>query len=622
MKSIIYSGLFLSFFSSYTEFIGHECGFAFLHFKKPLTEIHKKYGTPNFGIHKMRLLMEKQRNRGQDGAGLGVVKYTTGEINRIRFAQKQSIDSIFLRCSQTLLHEYPTHMTEEQLEKNHDFLGRTYLGHLRYGTHSGDSTTLCQPLLRYSKQNNQRFLLAGNFNLTNTQELLEMLDGKGIQPKNTSDTQVVMEHLFYELKKHPKDFHHYLVDIIASCSEKWDGGYTFVGVLGTNEFFMVRDPYGIRPGFYYEHEDFIAAASERSALMNTFDVETEDIKEIKPGSVITWSNQTKEETIIQEEKRCECSFERIYFSRPEDPDIYQERKALGKELATRVLEAIDYDIKNAVFCFVPNTSQIAFEGLVQELEIKVKHNHLTKLCTKARKKPLNYHDLEELTYPRVRVEHILNKNQKLRTFIAQASGRSALIKHMYGVTRGIVKPTDTIVVLDDSIVRGATLQQSIIEQLISLHPKRIIIVSSAPPILFPDCYGIDMSQLELFVAFRAALQLIYEHDKEELLEDIYDACVDQMYLPPHKMKNHLKKLYDQFTHTELENKIAELITPKNTNWKGEIKVLYQTIEGLHKAIPNYSGDWYFSGNYPTPGGYKVVNTSYYNWWNGINKRAY
>ncbi len=626
------------------------CGLAMVRLLKPLSYYNEQYGNIAWGLHSMCSLMEGQRNRGQDGAGVVALKLNMPPgvkyQSRIRFAGQNAIDRVFshvLKDVHTLQPEQHEMVCKDQCR----FLGEVYLGHVRYGTYGENEIGQCQPYRTKHNIASKRFSLAGNFNMTNAKDLFQDLVYRGLNLDRQADTFIMLEQIRCQLDRE----HEYLrseitsrsfdrmtgkelmqkisdeidlVRVLRAASRKWDGGYVFGGVLGNGDSFVCRDPAGIRPGYYYMNDEVFAAASERAALCSAFDVDPGEIAPIKPGHVIVLKadgrfEQTQFTSLLPVK---ECTFERIYFSRAHDVDIYNERKKLGAQLAERVLDALDWDVQNAVFTFIPNSSEPAYFGLVSRVEELVRMRHMNNVWKKHTDNTINFEDITNIANMRVRADRLVFKNQKLRTFIAEGSTRSNLIARLYDVTKGAVKSTDTLIAVDDSIVRGMTLQHSILTQLIRLKPKRIIVVSSAPPILYPDCYGIDMSNLQKFIGFRAAVALIKERGNEQLLKDIEQACLAQEHKKPSEMRNLLASLYDQFSLQELEEKIAELVYPQNEDWQGEIKIIYQTVDKLHEAINGHHGDWYFTGNYPTTGGYKVLNQSFINWAQGKNKRAY
>ena len=629
--------------------INHECGIALIRLLKPLEYYLGKYGTSLYGLQKLHLLMQKQHNRGQDGAGMACVKFDLPPgkkyINRIRSNSATPIKTIFNKVYtrfEEISQYHPDRMNDVGwLKNNLDFTGELFLGHLRYGTYGGNNVKNLHPLKRANNWKTRNLLLAGNFNMTNNDELFQTLVELGQYPQETSDTITVLEkvghfldeeneRLYHELKQQgvsKKEATKYLIEkldilpIIRDSAKRWDGGYVIGGLLGHGDAFVMRDPAGIRPAFYYADDEVVVAASERPVIQTAFNVSINQVKELKPGHtlIIKKNGTVQNERFIDPLKKKACSFERIYFSRGSDKDIYLERKKLGSLLGDKVLKAIDYDLKNTVFSYIPNTASVAFQGLVESLEDFVSEQISEKVLHEQGN--LTAERLSILFSNRPRVETIAVKDAKLRTFITADSHRDDLVAHIYDVTYGVVKNnTDTLVVLDDSIVRGTTLKQSIIRILDRLHPKNIIITSSAPQIRYPDCYGIDMARLEDFIAFRAAIQLLKESHQEHIINEVYVKCKAQENLPKEEITNHVKEIYKPFSAEQISEKIAALITSKEV--KAKVSVIYQSIENLHKAIPNHTGDWYFTGDYPTPGGNKVVNKSFINYVEGRKERAY
>ena len=629
------------------------CGIAFVRLRKPLIYYQEKYGDPAWGLHKLYLLMEKQRNRGQDGAGIALVKFDPQPGQKFLFgtrsAKRNSIARVFDTIAQDLAKPFlPIHVTDQELKTHYDFLGEVYLGHLRYGTHGGLDKSCCQPKICKNDIPSQNIAIAGNFNLTNTSGLLAELVKFGLCPTQKTDTHIILNYLSYCLNRE----HHYLKEQICRqivgqppheqelcqtvaralepgrmlqwATRNWDGGYVFAGIIGNGDAFICRDPSGIRPVYIYIDDEVVAAASERVALANVFNTEFDTIKPINPGTVfVIKQDGTMYETEFKtpQEKK-ECLFERIYFSRMHDPAIYKERKALGKQLAPRVLEELGGDISHAVFTYIPNSGETACIGLVEEINRIVRAQQADTLWEKIKTGEATRNDLDQLAQCSAQYERLVYKDQALRTFITHDAARKTLVSHIYDVTKDIVKPEDTLVIIDDSIVRGITLREAIITQLSRLKPKRIIVVCSCPPILYPDCYGIDMSQLNKFIAFQAAQEILRDQGKENILEEITQQCLRQNNKMVETVHNYVKRLYDHCSHEQLEKKIAELARPTSIDWDGQLTIIYQTIEGLHKAIPNFSGDWYFTGQYPTTGGYLVVNRSYINQYRGHEIRAY
>ncbi|MGV3545665.1 MAG: class II glutamine amidotransferase [Pedobacter sp.] len=632
-----------------SEQIKHECGIAFIRLLKPLSYYQEKYGTALYGLNKLYLLMEKQHNRGQDGAGIATIKLDmkpgSRYISRYRSMAQNAVADIFGYVQNkfvSIQEETPELMKDtEFLKQNVSFIGEVLLGHLRYGTHGKNSIENCHPFLRQNNWMTRNLVIAGNFNMTNVDELLEQLYELGQHPKEKADTVTVLEKighflddenqaLFDEYKKdgltnveitHKISENLNIANILKRSAKSWDGGYAMSGIVGNGDAFVMRDPAGIRPAFYYVDDEVVVAASERPAIQTAFKVQINNVKEIKPGhALIIKKDGTVTEEMFREplEKKA-CSFERIYFSRGSDADIYKERKKLGELLCDPILKSVNYDLKNTVFSFIPNTAEVSFYGMVDGLHKYIRD--VQKETLLKRKEVLDDVALDELLSMRPRVEKLAIKDVKLRTFITQDADRGEMVAHVYDTTYGVIKNhTDTLVAVDDSIVRGTTLKQSIIKIIDRLHPKKIVIVSSAPQIRYPDCYGIDMSKMGQFVAFDAAIQLLKQRGQEHIIEEVYQKCKASLELPKEEIVNHVKEIYKPFTPQEISDQIAKIITPAET--VAEVEVIYQTLEGLHEACPNHVGDWYFSGDYPTPGGNKVVNKAFVNWKEGNNQRAY
>ena len=632
-----------------SEAIKHECGIALVRLLKPLEYYQAKYGTSLYGLQKLHLLMQKQHNRGQDGAGMACVKFDLPPgkkyINRIRSNSATPIKSIFDKVYkelEVLREKHPKRLNDaEWLKENIPFTGELFLGHLRYGTYGGNEVKNLHPLKRANNWKTRNLLLAGNFNMTNNDELLQHLVELGQYPQETSDTVTVLEkighfldeeneRLYRKLKKKGISKKEATAEIIKSLdllpvlresAKRWDGGYVIGGLLGHGDAFVMRDPAGIRPAFYYADDEIVVAASERPVIQTALNVPIEKVKEIKPAHalIIRKNGTLREEAFIDPLPKKSCSFERIYFSRGSDRDIYLERKKLGYLLGDPVLEAIGYDLKNTVFSYIPNTASVAFQGLVERLNDFTIEQVEQKILAEQGK--LTQERLNVIFANRPRIETIAVKDAKLRTFITTDNQRDDLVAHVYDVTYGIVRDKmDTLVVLDDSIVRGTTLRQSIIRILDRLHPKKIIIVSSAPQIRYPDCYGIDMARLGDFIAFRAAIALLKEHHQENIINEVYAKAKAQENLPKEEVVNPVKAIYAPFTPEQLSAKIAQLVTAPDI--QAGVEVIYQTIENLHQAIPHHKGDWYFTGDYPTPGGNKVVNRAFINYVEGKTGRAY
>lgn len=630
--------------------IKHECGVAFIRLLKPLSFYQKKYGTALYGLNKLYLLMEKQHNRGQDGAGVATIKLDIEPgkryISRHRSMASNAVADIFEYIQKKFAEiqkEQPEKMLDaEWLKENVSFTGEVLLGHLRYGTHGKNSIENCHPFLRQNNWQTRNLVIAGNFNMTNVDELLQQLYDLGQHPKEKADTITVLEKighfidtenqgLFDQYKREGLDNNMKISKLIANdmdiakilrkSARSWDGGYTIAGILGHGDAFVMRDPAGIRPAFYYYNDEIVVAASERPALQTAFNIPIEDIKEIKPGHalIVKKNGKITEDMISEPAEKKSCSFERIYFSRGSDADIYRERKQLGRLLCPQILDAVNNDIPNTVFSYIPNTAEVAFYGMVEGIHKYIKKYQRDKLLNRDDK--ITDEELTEVLSLAPRIEKIAIKDVKLRTFITQDADRSEMVAHVYDTTYGLInKDADTLVVLDDSIVRGTTLKQSILKILDRLGPKKIVVVSSAPQIRFPDCYGIDMSRMGEFVAFEAAISLLKEQKKEDIILDVYKKCKDSASLPKEEVENYVKAIYEPFTDQQVSDRIAQIITPKEIN--AEVKVIYQTLDNLHKACPDHTGDWYFSGDFPTPGGNKVVNRAFVNWMEGKNQRGY
>ncbi|MBD3749406.1 MAG: amidophosphoribosyltransferase [Sphingobacteriales bacterium] len=629
--------------------IKHECGIAFIRLLKPLSYYQEKYGTSLYGLNKLYLLMEKQHNRGQDGAGIATIKLNVKPgnryISRHRSMEKNAVQDIFsyvMKKFATVEKENPELLSDaEWLKENISFTGEVLLGHLRYGTHGKNSIEACHPFLRQNNWMTRNLVIAGNFNMTNVDELLQQLYDLGQHPKERADTVTVLEkighflddenqYLFDQFKREGYDnaeisqliANHLNVNRILKKSAKtWDGGYTIAGIFGHGDAFVMRDPAGIRPAYYYYDDEIFVAASERPALQTALNIKIGQVKEIEPGhAMIIKRDGTITDEIYREpaEKKA-CSFERIYFSRGSDADIYRERKKLGQLLCPRILDRVNHDLEHTVFSYIPNTAEVSFYGLVEGLHAYTKQKQRDALIHS--RDNLTDEELDRILKITPRVEKLAIKDVKMRTFITQDAERSDMVAHVYDTTYGLIKrDVDTLVAMDDSIVRGTTLKQSILRIFDRLGPVKIIIVSSAPQIRYPDCYGIDMSRMGDFVAFEAAIQLLKERGMESVVADVYRKCLAHADLPKEEVVNHVKEIYAPFTPDEISAKIAEIITPKEISAK--VEVIYQSLEALHEACPNHLGDWYFSGDYPTPGGNKVVNRAFMNWMEGKNSRAY
>ena len=632
-----------------SDAIKHECGIALLRLKKPLQFYLDKYGTAFYGVNKMHLLMEKQHNRGQDGAGIANIKFDMepGQryISRTRSIAKSPIQDIFDQINgrfQQIQNENPENLKNiDYLKKHVGFTGELFLGHLRYGTFGRNSIESCHPFLRQNNWITRNLVIAGNFNLTNVDELFDVLVNVGQHPKEKSDTVTVLEkighfldaendELFQQYKKLGFDnLEVYnrisenlnLVKILQKASEDWDGGYAMAGLLGHGDAFVLRDPSGIRPAYWFEDDEICIVASERPVIQTAFNLKVENIKELKPGyALIIKKNGTVTEELINKPlPPKKCSFERIYFSRGSDSSIYNERKALGRLIVDKVLAAIDYDFDNSVFSFIPNTAEVSFYGLIKGLEEFLNEEKIKQIIALGDKPSAE--DVSKIIKQRARIEKIAIKDAKLRTFITQDDSRDDLVAHVYDITYGSVRPLkDNLIIIDDSIVRGTTLKQSILRILDRLEPKKIVVVSSAPQIRYPDCYGIDMAKMGDFIAFEAAIQLLVDTKRENIIQDVYRQCLSQVNLPKEQVRNYVKEIYAPFTDEEISVKIAQLLTP--ISMKSKVEIIYQSVENLHIACPDNLGDWYFTGDYPTPGGNKVVNKAFINWMEKRNERAY
>ena len=630
-----------------SDALKHECGIGHIRLLKPLEFYKKKYGSAFYGINKMYLLMEKQHNRGQDGAGFASIKLDVDPgnrfISRIRSKEKQPIQDVFSKINLRINSEIESNKNLiqdiQKLKTKVPYLAEVMLGHVRYGTFGNNSVENVHPFLRQNNWKHRNLILAGNFNMTNSRELFNSLIELGQHPKEYTDTVVIMEKIGHFLddavRKLYKEFKKDglskqecstkisekldVFKILKKASDRWDGGYVIGGLLGHGDSFVFRDPNGIRPAFYYKDEEVVVVASERPAIQTAFNLKLDQIKELKPGNaiVIKSSGKIKTKSVIKKDENKSCSFERIYFSRGNDSDIYQERKNLGKYIMPKILEEINYDILNTVFSYIPNTAETSFFGMIESVEEFLNTKKTDEIINK---KNLSEDKIRKILSQRPRIEKIAVKDVKLRTFITEDNSRDDLVEHVYDITYGVVKEEDTLVIIDDSIVRGTTLKKSILKMLDRLKPKKIIIVSSAPQIRYPDCYGIDMANLESLIAFNAALALLKEKNQSSLIKEIYLRCKEELKLEDSEMQNQVKEIYNQFSYDEVSQKITEILS---TDIDGsEVKIIFQPIENLHKACPKSKGDWYFTGNYPTDGGNRVVNTAFVNFYEGNKKRAY
>jgi len=630
-----------------SDAIKHECGIGHIRLLKPLEFYKKKYGSAFYGINKMYLLMEKQHNRGQDGAGFASIKLDVEPgkrfISRIRSIEKQPIQDVFSKINERINKELklaPTLINNiSKLKNNVPYLAESLLGHVRYGTFGGNSVENVHPFLRQNNWKHRNLILAGNFNMTNSKELFNSLIELGQHPKEYTDTVIIMEKIghflddavrkmYKELKKEGLSKQECssiisekldIFKILKKASKRWDGGYVIGGLLGHGDSFVMRDPSGIRPAFYFKNDEVVVVASERPAIQTAFNLNIDEIKELTPGNaiVVKSNGAVKIKSVIKQKENKSCSFERIYFSRGNDSDIYQERKNLGKFIMPAILKEINFDIKNTVFSYIPNTAETSFFGMIESVEEFLNSKKTNEIIGK---KNLSEDKITNILSVRPRIEKIAVKDVKLRTFITEDDSRDDLVEHVYDITYGVIRSTDTIVIIDDSIVRGTTLKKSILKMLDRLNPKKIIIVSSAPQIRYPDCYGIDMANLESLIAFNAALSLLKEKGLGSIIEIVYKKCKKELDLNDHEMVNHVKEIYDQFSAEEISDKITEILSSHIE--KRDVKIIFQSIENLHKACPSSKGDWYFTGEYPTPGGNRVVNTAFVNFFEGNKKRAY
>ena len=631
-----------------SDALKHECGIALVRLLKPLEYYKEKYGTAFYGVNKMYLMMEKQHNRGQDGAGFASIKLDVnpGEryISRVRSNAAQPIQDIFAQINERINLEFSQHPEYKDdvaaQKKNIPYIGELFLGHVRYGTFGINSVENVHPFLRQNNWMHRNLIIAGNFNMTNTNELFDNLIKLGMHPKEKADTVTVMEKIghflddavrkLYKKAKakglNKQEASPYIAEnlnvakILRKSASNWDGGYAMAGLLGHGDSFVLRDPAGIRPAYYYQDDEVIVVASERPAIQTVFNVPFEEVKELDPGHalIIKKDGSMKLSEILAPLERRSCSFERIYFSRGSDTEIYQERKMLGKLIMPKILKAIDFDTENSVFSFIPNTAETSFYGMLEAAQDEL--NKQKNEAILKEKESLTPERLQQIQAHKIRTEKIAIKDVKLRTFITDDSSRDDLVAHVYDVTYGVVKPDDNLVIIDDSIVRGTTLKKSILKMLDRLHPKQIVVVSSAPQIRYPDCYGIDMARLEHLVAFQAALELHKDRGTYGIVEEIYHKCKEQVAMEDTSVINHVKKLYAPFTDEEISDKIAEIISDENIQAK--VKLIFQSVDDLHKACPKNLGDWYFTGNYPTAGGNRVVNRAYINFYEGNPERAY
>ncbi len=618
------------------ELIKHECGVAMIRLLKPLDYYKEKYGSVYYGLNKLYLIMEKEHNRGQEAAGIGCVKMDTPPGTEYIFRERAQGSDAISRIFESAHRQMQDAADEGVAQENLPFLGEVYMGHLRYSTTGRSGINYVHPFMRRNNWSSRNMLLCGNFNMTNVDEIFNSIISTGQHPRLYADTFLLLEQLGHALDRenerlfeiHKKaglkalDLSHAIArdlnvtNMLNRCAPSWDGGYVICGIIGNGDMFTMRDPHGIRPCFYYRDDEIVVVASERPVIQTAFNLQKDAVKELMPGEalVVDRDGSSRIDRILQEGENARCSFERIYFSRGSDYDIYRERKTLGHRLVHQVLHAVNNDIDNTVFSFIPNTAEVAFFGLVEGIEdylIKSKIEDIQKLSATGN---LTDGNIERILKRRVRREKVAIKDIKLRTFIAEGSTRDDLAGHVYDITYGSVRPGDNLVIIDDSIVRGTTLKQSIIRILDRLCPRKMVIVSSSPQVRFPDCYGIDMSRMGEFIAFKAAMALLKERGMEYVIQGVYERCKAQDSLPKEEVVNYVKDIYAPFTDEEVAAKIAELLTPDGTH--AEIEIVYQSVEEMHKAIPDHPGDWYFTGNYPTPGGNRLVNKAFINYYEG------
>lgn len=630
-----------------SDFLTHECGIALLRLKNPLQYYINKYGTAFYALNKMYLLMEKQHNRGQDGAGLANIKLDVSPgkryISRMRSVDNKPIQDAFGKIMGRFSELSPDQLSDaDYLQQNFAFTGELSLGHLRYGTYGKNDIENCHPFLRQNNWRTRNLVVAGNFNMTNVDELFDVLIDIGQHPKQKSDTVTVLEKighyldvenqtLFDALKAEGLDNRSIsekiadtldLGKVLRSSASDFDGGYAMCGLLGHGDAFVLRDPNGIRPAYWYEDDEVVVAASERPVIQTAFNLKADDVVEVEPGHalIIRRNGTTSLEKVLEPRDRAACSFERIYFSRGNDKDIYEERKALGEGVVSQVLEAVEHDLDNTVVSFIPNTAEVCFYGLIKGLEDRLNRSKIERI--KGLGANPSAEDIESVLSERARVEKITIKDAKLRTFISEDATRDDLVAHVYDIAYGTVNPgVDNLVVIDDSIVRGTTLKKSILRILDRLGPKRIVVASSAPQIRYPDCYGIDMAKMGDFIAFQAAVSLLIERGMGNILDETYEKCLKELEKPlSEDIQNPVTAIYEPFSPDEISDRISKLLTPEGMG--AEVKIIFQSIEGLHKACPDHTGDWYFTGNYPTPGGRRVVNKAFVYFMEGRSERAY
>jgi amidophosphoribosyltransferase len=631
----------------------HECGIAVVRLRKPISYYIEKYGTPLWGLNKLFLLMEKQRNRGQDGIGIGSCKLNMplGQqyINRRRSVENDSLSHIFNKEIKTFNKLSRKGIIDpksaESCKTNYDFSGEILMGHLRYGTSGRFDSGSCHPYLRRSNWPTRTLMVQGNFNMTNAGELNRKMIDRGQHPVFGTDTQTVLEEIGFHLDESHTNLYHELRDkgmdgkeipkhiseqmdlhqVISESAQAWDGGYAICGAVGNGDMFVMRDPRGIRPCSYYIDDEVIAFASERVPLMTVFEASKDEVKELEPGActIVTHNGDISTQRFHQEEEYKPCSFERIYFSRGNDPSIYRERKAMGAALVDQVVKSMDGDFDKSVFSFIPNTAETAYYGLMDGLRLFRRQQVRSELAGALEAGTLDAQMLDDVilkNWPRA--EKMTQKDIKMRTFISQEKGRAQLVSHVYDIAYGVVKPDDVLVMLDDSIVRGTTLKESILKILSRTNPRKIVVCSTAPQIRYPDCYGIDMSELGKFIAFNATVSLHKKNGNDAIFKEVHDACVAELKKPSAERINQVKRLYKGFSPEEISAEVSKLVYPEGVEWKGEVEIIFQTIENLHDSVAGPCGDWYFTGDYPTSGGMATVNAAYINWFEGKTGRGY
>lgn len=618
------------------EQIKHECGVAMIRLLKPLDYYKEKYGSLHYGLAKLYLLMEKEHNRGQEGAGVGCVKLNCHPGNEYIFRQRAEGSDAIQKIFAGMNADYEEALSQGVDPHDAPFTGEVYMGHLRYSTTGRSGLSYVHPFMRRNNWRSRNMLICGNFNLTNVDEIFAEITSSGQHPRLYADTFILLEQLGHALDRESErlfKMHHdagldgtqlsdsisrdlNVANVLRRCAPSWDGGYVICGIVGNGDMWAMRDPRGIRPAFYFANDEVVVVASERPVIQTAFDLQVEDVKPINPGEALivdrdgTW----RTERILPAGECRQCSFERIYFSRGSDRDIYRERKELGHQLVEPVLKACGNDVEHSVFSFIPNTAEVAFFGLTEGMERHLMNDQIAAIEALAARGNMSSADIRHILNMRVRKEKIAIKDIKLRTFIAEGESRDDLAAHVYDITYGTVNPDDNLVVIDDSIVRGTTLRQSIIRILDRLNPKKIVVVSSSPQVRYPDCYGIDMSRMSEFIAFRAAIALLEERGMWDRIAEVYRRCKEQETLPKESIVNHVKEIYAPFTDDEISAQIAKMLTPEGT--RAQVEIVYQTIEGMHRAIPDHRGDWYFSGDYPTPGGNRAVNRAFINYYEG------